>query len=168
MFLTEPHKAYTKKTTEIPEAALKILRNGFFAYLGTTEPGCDPHLTAMFFIWDDNSKSVYMVSTRKSRKVVNIRRNTRVCVTVDERDSKSPARNCGVMIQGRAQLIEMEIADSKVMVDFLAKYMQFLGPGYPMGSRIAIQVTPRKISYWMGANFYQWKRQRLISQSTKL
>ncbi|MHA2024512.1 MAG: pyridoxamine 5'-phosphate oxidase family protein [Candidatus Thorarchaeota archaeon] len=157
MFLTEPHKATTKKMKEIPKEALIILQKGFFAYLGTTEPGCDPHLTAMFFIWDDNSKSIYMISTRKSRKVVNIRRNTKVCVTVDERDPKSPAGNCGVMIQGRAQLVEMEIADDVVMVNFLDKYMHFLGPAYPMGSRIAIQVKPRKISYWMGANFYQWK-----------
>lgn len=159
MFLTKPHKGFTKKAAEIPEEALAILRKGFFAYLGTTEPGCDPHLTAMFFIWDDDSESIFMVSTRKSRKVVNIRRNTRVCVTVDERDSKSPAGNCGVMIQGRAHLVEMEIADDKAMVNFLSKYMHFLGPGYPMGSRIAIHVKPRKISYWMGANFYQWKSQ---------
>ena len=62
------------------------------------------------------------------------------------------------MIQGLARLIEMEIADDVVMVNFLDKYMQFLGPAYPMGSRIAIQVIPRKISYWMGANFSQWKK----------
>jgi nitroimidazol reductase NimA-like FMN-containing flavoprotein (pyridoxamine 5'-phosphate oxidase superfamily) len=157
MFLSKPQKAYTKKAEEIPKEALSILRKGFFAYLGTAEPGCDPHLTAMFYMWDDDSESIYLVSTRKSRKVTNIRRNTRVCVTVDERDSKSPAGNCGVMIQGRAQLIEMEIADNRIMVEFLSKYMQFLGPGYPMGSRIAIKIKPKKISYWMGANFYQWK-----------
>lgn len=161
MFQTKPVKAHTRKTAEIPEEALSILRKGFFAYLGTAEPGCDPHLTAMFFIWDDDSESIYLVSTRKSRKVVNIRRNTRVTVTVDERNSKSPAGNSGVMVQGRAQLIEMEIADNKAMVNFLSKYMHFLGPGYPMGSRIAIQVKPRKISYWMGANFYQWKDQKV-------
>lgn len=142
---------------KIPVKALKILQKGFFAYLGTAESGCDPHLTAMFFIWDDDTESIYMVSTMKSRKVVNIRRNTRVCVTVDERDPKSPGGNCGVMIQGRAQLIEMEIADDIAMFNFLDKYMHFLGPGYPIGSRIAIRVKPRKISYWEGANFYQWK-----------
>lgn len=157
MFLTKPHKGFTKKMKVIPPEALTILRKGFFAYLGTTGPDCDPHLTAMFFIWDDKSESIYMVSTRKSRKVVNIRRNTRVCVTVDERDSKSPAGNCGVMVQGRAQLVEMEIADDIVMVKFLEKYMHFLGPGYPIGSRIAIRVKPHKISYWMGARFYKWK-----------
>ena len=159
MFLSKPQRAFTTKTKKIPEAALSILQNGFFAYLGTTEPGCDPHLTAMFYIWDENSESIYLVSTRKSRKVVNIRRNTRVCVTIDQRDPKSPAGNCGVMVQGRARLIEMEVANNQAMVNFLDKYMHFLGPGYPMGSRIAIQVVPRKISYWMGANFYQWKSQ---------
>ena len=161
MFQTKPVKAHIRKTTEIPEEALSILRKAFFAYLGTAEPGCDPHLTAMFFVWDEKSESIYMVSTRKSRKVVNIRRNTRVCVTVDERDPKSPAGNCGVMIQGRAQLVEMEIADNLVMVEFLSKYMHFLGPGYPMGSRIAIQVKPRKLSFWMGANFFQWRYQKV-------
>jgi len=157
MFLAKPHKAFTSKLKEIPLEALEILRKGFFAYLGTTEPGCDPHLTVMFYIWDDASKSILLVSTKKSRKVVNIRRNTRVCVTVDERDPKSPAGNCGVMIQGNAQLIEMEIADTVIMNDFLDKYIDFLGPGYPMGSRIAIQVRPRKISFWQGAKFYKWE-----------
>ncbi|MFW9786565.1 MAG: pyridoxamine 5'-phosphate oxidase family protein [Candidatus Thorarchaeota archaeon] len=161
MFLSKPQKAFTKSTKKIPRPALDILRDGFFAYLGTAEPECDPHLTAMFFIWDDDSESIYLVSTRQSRKVRNIRRNTRVCVTVDERDARSPARNRGVMIQGRAQLIEMEIADNQVMVEFLAKYIHFLGPGYPMGSRIAIQIKPRKISYWMGANFYKWTASRV-------
>ncbi|MFW9893543.1 MAG: pyridoxamine 5'-phosphate oxidase family protein [Candidatus Thorarchaeota archaeon] len=157
MFLSKPQKAFTRRTSEIPRPALSILRKGFFAYLGTTEPGCDPHLTAMFYLWDEGSESIYLVSTRKSRKVTNIRRNTRVCVTVDERDPRSPAGNCGVMIQGRAQLVEMEIADDIVMVNFLDKYMHFLGPGYPMGSRIAIRITPQKISYWKGANFFKWE-----------
>ncbi|MFX1559760.1 MAG: pyridoxamine 5'-phosphate oxidase family protein [Promethearchaeota archaeon] len=160
MFLSKPQKGLTRKTDKIPEPALSILRKGFFSYLGTTEPGCDPHLTAMFYIWDDTSQSIYLVSTRRSRKVNNIRRNTRVCLTVDERDPRSPARNCGVMIQGRAQLVEMEVADNQVMVEFLSKYMDFLGPGYPMGGRIAIQIRPRKISFWMGAKFYQWKSQK--------
>ncbi len=160
MFLTKPQKAFTSELKDIPLEALEILRKGFFAYLGTTEPGCDPHLTVMFYIWDDDSRTVYLVSTKTSRKVVNIRHNTRVCVTVDERDPKSPARNSGVMIQGRAKLIEMEIADNIVMVNFLSKYMHFLGPGYPMGSRIAIQVRPRKISFWKGAKFYKWEKSK--------
>lgn len=160
MFLLKHHKVPTKRTSDIPQPALKILQKGFFAYLGTADSYCEPHLTAMFFIWDDDSKSIYMVSTRTSQKVVNIRRNTRVCVTVDERDSKSPAGNCGTMIQGRAHLLEMEVADDTIMVKFLEKYMDFLGPGYPLGSRIAIRVKPRKISYWMGAKFYQWTRRK--------
>ena len=157
MLLAKPHKAYTLKLRDIPKGALEILQDGFFAYLGTAEPGCDPHLTAMFYLWDEDSKSIYLVSTKTSKKVMNIRRNTRVCVTVDRRDARSPAGNRGVMIQGRAQLIEMEVADNIVMVNFLAKYMHFLEPGFPMGSRIAIQIRPRKISFWKGARFFQWK-----------
>ncbi|MFW9805759.1 MAG: pyridoxamine 5'-phosphate oxidase family protein [Candidatus Thorarchaeota archaeon] len=157
MFLAKQHKTYTSTVKEIPPEALEILRTGSFAYLGTAEPDCDPHLTAMFFLWDDESKLIYLISTKTSRKVANIRRNTRVCVTVDRRDPKSPARNLGVMIQGRAQLMEMQVVDSLVMINFLDKYMHFLGPGYPMGSRIAIRVRPRTISFWKGAKFSKWR-----------
>jgi nitroimidazol reductase NimA-like FMN-containing flavoprotein (pyridoxamine 5'-phosphate oxidase superfamily) len=160
MFLAKQHKTYTSTVKEIPPEALEILRTGSFAYLGTAEPDCDPHLTAMFFLWDDESRSIYLISTKTSRKVANIRRNTRVCVTVDRRDPKSPARNLGVMIQGRAQLVEMQIVDSLVMVNFLDKYMHFLGPGYPMGSRIAIQVRPKTISFWKGAKFFKWRNSK--------
>ncbi|MHA1958682.1 MAG: pyridoxamine 5'-phosphate oxidase family protein [Candidatus Thorarchaeota archaeon] len=146
-----------RKTKSIPQEALHVLRNEFFAYLGTAETECNPHLTAMFYIWDGDSKAIYMIASKRSRKLYNIRNNTRVCVTVDERDPFSPARNCGVMIRGRAHLVEMEIAPQDIMFDFLEKYMEFLGVGYPLGERITIRVVPKYLSYWKGTNFYRWK-----------
>ncbi len=157
MFLSKTHTAPVKKTQKIPEEALRILKSGFFSYLGTSEVGCIPHLTAMFYLWHDPSKCLYMITTKGSQKIANIRRNTKVCVTVDERNAVDPAANRGVMIRGRAMMVEMELVDDAITVDFLAKYIHFLGAGYPMGSRIGIRVTPRILSYWRGTNFYQWR-----------
>ncbi|MHA2285287.1 MAG: pyridoxamine 5'-phosphate oxidase family protein [Candidatus Thorarchaeota archaeon] len=157
MFLVKPQKGLTKHVKEIPLEALKILENCYFAYLGTTRIGCDPHITAMFYIWDDKTKSIYLVSTQKSAKVRNIRRNPKVTITVDERDPNSPAQNSGVMIRGKAQLIPMEDADDVLMSQYLIKYYNFLSEGYPLGSRIAIRVKVRNLSYWRGTNFAKWK-----------
>lgn len=157
MFLAKTHSAPVKIAKEIPEEALRILKSGFFSYLGTSELGCMPHLTAMFYVWHDQTKQVYMVTTRESHKISNIRKNTKVCVTVDERNSVLPAANRGVMIKGRAMMVEMELVDEAITIDFLSKYINFLGSGYPLGNRIAIRITPRILSYWRGTDFYRWK-----------
>jgi nitroimidazol reductase NimA-like FMN-containing flavoprotein (pyridoxamine 5'-phosphate oxidase superfamily) len=160
MTLTLPQKTHTKKSSKIPEAAVKILRDGFFAYLGTAEPGCEPHVTAMFYIWDEYGKFLYLVTSKESKKVLNIRRNRKVSVTIDVRDPASPAGNSGVMIQGVAFLVEMEVAYPELILRYMEKYVEFLGTGYPLSSRIVIRVTPRSISYWKGTEFYKWKKPR--------
>ena len=157
MFIAKTHKAPIRLTKEIPEEALRILKSGFFSYLGTSEVGCLPHLTAMFYLWHDPSRQIYMITTRGSHKISNIRKNTKVCVTVDERNAVLPAANRGVMIKGRAMMVEMELVDEEITIDFLSKYLEFLGSGYPLGNRIAIRVTPRILSYWRGTDFYQWR-----------
>jgi general stress protein 26 len=160
MTLRLPLHDNTKKTAKIPDGALDILRNGFFAYLGTADLNCDPHVTAMFYIWDDDTKTLLLITSKESKKVLNIRHNTRVSVTIDQRDPRSPARNVGVMVKGRALLVEMELVDDELTVKYLEKYVEFLGTGYPLGLRIAIRVIPKTISYWKGTDFYQWKNRR--------
>jgi general stress protein 26 len=155
-----PTRDTTRKTSDIPYAALDILRNGFFAYLGTTDLKCNPHVTAMFYIWDDETKTIHLITSRQSKKVFNIRRNTNVSVTIDQRDSISPALNAGVLVRGKGHLVETELVDDNQMVKYLEKYSGFLGTGYPLGSRIAIRVIAKTISYWKGTNFYRWKNRK--------
>jgi hypothetical protein len=81
-------------------------------------------------------------------------------VTIDVRDPASPAGNSGVMIQGVAFLVEMEVAYPELILRYMEKYVEFLGTGYPLSSRIVIRVTPRSISYWKGTEFYKWKKPR--------
>ena len=157
MFLVKPQKGITKRVKEIPPEALMILENCYFAYLGTTQTGCVPHITAMFYIWDEKTKSIYLVSSEKSAKVRNIKRNPKVTITVDERDPISPAQNCGVMVRGHAEILPMDVADDVLMGQYLIKYYNFLSEGYPLGSRVAIRVKTKNLSYWRGTNFAKWE-----------
>jgi general stress protein 26 len=161
MTLRLPHYDNTKKTSNIPGEALDILRIGFFAYLGTTDRQCNPHVTAMFYIWDDESKTIHLITSRQSKKVRNLKQNANVSVTIDQRDPISPARNAGVMVKGKGHLMEPELVDNKQMVKYLEKYAEFLGTGYPLTSRIAIRVVPKTVSYWKGTNFYTWKNRKM-------
>jgi len=157
MPLTLPQRDLTRVSKDIPREALDILHSGFFAYLGTSDPRCTPHVTAMFYIWDDKTRTLHLVASKLSKKILNIRANSKVSVTVDQRDPISPARNSGVMVAGNAFLIEMELVDKELMSNYMAKYSEFLDTGYPPGSRIAIRVVPRRLSYWKGTTFYTWK-----------
>ena len=160
MTLRLPHHDHTRKIADIPSEALDILHNGFFAYLGTTDLECNPHVTAMFYIWDDKTNTIYLIASRESKKVHNLKQNRNVCVTIDQRDPSSPARNAGVMVRGRGHLVEPELVDKERMAKYLEKYAGFLGTGYPLESRIAIRVITKSISYWKGTNFYTWKNRK--------
>ncbi len=140
-----------------PEFMSKILSTCFFAYFATIEPKCNPHITTMFYLWNAEEKTIYLITSKDTRKIRNITRNSSVSVTVDERDPESPARNLGVLIRGRADLHSIEEVGDVLLNKYLEKNLRFLGTGFPMGSRIVIEVTPRIIHYWKGIKFASWK-----------
>ncbi|MFW9953879.1 MAG: pyridoxamine 5'-phosphate oxidase family protein [Candidatus Thorarchaeota archaeon] len=145
-----------KDQRPVPRAAMKLLEHQFFAYLSTVEAGSNPHITTMFYVWDEARLRIYMITGENSTKAQNIRKNNRVAVTVDERDPNSPAGNCGVLIRGRANLIDVEEVGDVIMNKYWSKYLKFLGTGFPMGSRVFIEVIPRVIHYWKGIHFFKW------------
>ncbi|MFW9848568.1 MAG: pyridoxamine 5'-phosphate oxidase family protein [Candidatus Thorarchaeota archaeon] len=145
-----------KSQKSIPRAAMSILENQFFAYLSTVEADSNPHITTMFYVWDEARFRIYMITEENSRKARNIRINNRVAVTVDERDPNSPAGNCGVLIRGRANLVGIEEVGDVIMNKYWSKYLAFLGTAFPMGSRIVIEVVPRVLHSWKGIHFFRW------------
>jgi len=140
----------------VPRAAMNLLENQFFSYLSTVEAGSNPHITTMFYVWDEARFRIYMITGENSRKARNIKVNNRVAVTVDERDPESPAGNCGVLIRGRANLVDVEEIGDVIMNKYWSKYLEFLGAGIPMGSRIFIEVIPRVLHFWEGIHFFKW------------
>jgi general stress protein 26 len=114
----------------------------------------------MFYLWDETHQTIFLVAAKSSHKIMNIRKNNRVSVTVDIRDPVNPSENSGVLIRGRAMMIEMELVEETMTLNFLEKYIEFLGKGYPLGSRIAIRVTPDTLSYWRGTRFFRWTKEK--------
>jgi nitroimidazol reductase NimA-like FMN-containing flavoprotein (pyridoxamine 5'-phosphate oxidase superfamily) len=111
----------------------------------------------MFYLWDSISMKVYLITSETSKKARNARKNTKVSVTIDTRDPESPEGNRGVLIRGRARLISIEEMGDVRLNKYMEKYLSFLGTGYPMGSRVVIEVTPRILNYWRGVRFFRWK-----------
>ena len=142
---------------QIPTEALQILEDGFFAYLGTARRPCSPHITTMFYLWDSERMKVYLITSENSTKAKNVRQNNKVSVTVDFRDPESPEGNRGVLIRGRARLISVEEMGDVRLNMYMERYLSFLGTGFPMGSRVVIEVTPRMLNYWRGVRFFRWK-----------
>jgi nitroimidazol reductase NimA-like FMN-containing flavoprotein (pyridoxamine 5'-phosphate oxidase superfamily) len=141
---------------ELPTEAVRILDNGFFAYFATLERSRSPHITTMFYFWDTDSKRIFLITGKRSKKAKNVSKNNRVSVTIDERDAESPAGNRGVMVRGRARLIEIEEMGDVFMNLYLEKYLHFLQEGWALGERVVIEVTPKFIHYWKGIQFQKW------------
>jgi nitroimidazol reductase NimA-like FMN-containing flavoprotein (pyridoxamine 5'-phosphate oxidase superfamily) len=143
--------------SQIPAEALQILEEGFFAYLGTANRSCVPHITTMFYLWDSETMKVFLITAETSKKVRNVKQNNKVSITVDVRDPVSPEQNRGVLIRGRARIISIEKMGDVRLNRYMERYLSFLGTGFPMGSRVVIEVTPRILNYWRGVRFFRWK-----------
>ncbi len=141
-----------------PKAA-RIIRDGFFAYFTTGEIGAPPHITTMFYIWDEEPNKFYVITSRSTKKLQNIRQNPNVALTIDERDPISPEGNCGVLIRGTARVIKIEEMGDVLMNQYWQKYLTFLKVGFPMGSRVVIEITPKIIHFWKGIHFHKWTAQ---------
>lgn len=149
-------KVIQRKCRGIPPRAMAIIENGFFAYLSTAEPECSPHITTMFYLWDVETCRTYLITSEDTKKLRNIKRNPNVALTIDERDPESPKGNRGVLIRGKARILSVREMGDVLMNRYLQKYLDFLGRGFPMGSRVVIEVIPRVLHFWRGVNFHKW------------
>ncbi|HET7875483.1 MAG TPA: pyridoxamine 5'-phosphate oxidase family protein [Methylomirabilota bacterium] len=91
---------------------------------------------------------VYFASGDEGRKVLNLKRNPRVALTVDLY-SEAWAHLKGVMVQGRARLIERGARFRSVRRLLYAKYPQYpreatLSPS----DSVIVEVTPARIFSW--------------------
>ena len=70
--------------------------------LATLDPNGFPHVAAMDFFFQDGA--YYMTSYGKTQKVLNIRRNPKVALMINDGDSYEELR--GIMIRGRCEIID--------------------------------------------------------------
>ena len=110
-----------------------------------------PHLVAMWFVVDPDG-TVLMTTYAKSQKAVNLCRDPR-CTLLVERGTRYDQLQ-GVMIRGRATLDQ----DVERTLDILTRIHTKHGGEQPEGlrdilraqarKRIAVRVTPERISSW--------------------
>jgi PPOX class probable F420-dependent enzyme len=126
-FLSEPHKA----------ALATIDKDGF------------PHVVAMGYRYKDGI--IYMTSYGKAQKVLNVRRNPKVGVMVEEGKLYSEYR--GVMIRGNCEVIEDPQVVRETM-GIVGRSETARAASIPSGAassapkRVVLKITPEKIATW--------------------
>jgi len=161
---------------EVPDDIRDLMTKCYFAYLCTVDEANQPHITPIFFEYDDSTRLTYFMSASESTKIRNIRLNNRVSLTADIRDPINPFNNVGVMIEGEAK-IEHELdprrspSDEIFMESTLRAFERLkrkyiiqrqLEPSFSRSmslirrfSEVLVSVTPKKMVYWGGGGKFK-------------
>jgi PPOX class probable F420-dependent enzyme len=123
--------------------------------VATIGPKGEPHLTTLFYVLDEGRIAFWTYG--RSQKVVNLRRDPRITLLVEDGEDYFELR--GVTIQGKARLVE-EYDDIRALGARVAKRMARLGEQGDLGDfgdeivekqarkRIGIVVEPIKVASW--------------------
>jgi nitroimidazol reductase NimA-like FMN-containing flavoprotein (pyridoxamine 5'-phosphate oxidase superfamily) len=145
---------------KIPSAE-DLLRDAYFAYVCTADEQNRPHITPVFFYFDESSGNIYFRTSRSSKKVNNLLKNNRVSLTIDVRDIEDPFNNTGIIVRGRADLSFDDAKTEAGSMPFRNSILIRLSEKYgPLVAQVAskdhdwtdvlVEVKPRRIVYWSG------------------
>ena len=118
--------------------------------LATLDKDGFPHVVAMGFLAKDGA--IYMASYVSAQKVLNIRRNPKVGLLVEDGQNYGEFR--GVMIRGYCDIIEDPEQVEATMQAMVAKHARSADDRPPRGAmssapkRVLLKVTPAKVSSW--------------------
>jgi PPOX class probable F420-dependent enzyme len=131
-----------------PDEMAAFVRTHRKAALATIDKDGFPHVVAMNFFEKDGA--YWMTSYGKAQKVLNIRRNPKVALMIEEGDSYAELR--GVMIRGHCEIIEGEEAVRQAFADMAAaRGATYRRPAAAVDSapkRVVLKVVPEKIASW--------------------
>lgn len=105
-----------------------------------------PHLVPVCHVVDGGK--IYLASGSGGRKVLNLRANNRIAVTVDVY-TETWAHLKGVMVQGTAAIIERGPRFRKVRALLYRKYPQYPGEAaLDESDSVIVEVTPAHVFSW--------------------
>lgn len=81
-----------------------LLKRGRFGYIGTSDEKGVPHITPVIFVYIDGY--IFFATSKKSKKIKNIKENEKVAFLIDERDPTNLSRNIAVLIRGKAKIYD--------------------------------------------------------------
>ena len=120
------------------------------AALSTIDQHGYPHVVAMLF--EARDSALFMTSWAKAQKVLNIRRNPKVGLLIE--DGSTYAEYRGISIRGTCEIIGDPEQVLAIMRSMVFKSMGRAGTEPPPGSfdhidkRVALKITPVKIASW--------------------
>ena len=114
--------------------------------VATSGPNGMPHLVPVCQVVADGK--IYFASGTDGRKVLNLRANPRIALTVDLY-SDDWAHIKGVMVQGTTTLIEKGPRFRKIRALFYQKYPQYPGEAaLDESDSVIVEVTPTQVFSW--------------------
>jgi len=112
-----------------------------------------PHAVAMWFVVNDDG-TVWMTTYRKAQKAVNIARDPKVALHIESGETYETLK--GVLIRGDAEVVR----DEQVVFRTLQRVHAKMAGAFPDAAgaedvmrwqaqkRVALKITPRRISSW--------------------
>lgn len=154
-----------------PEEVAQFLESVMNAALATLDRDGYPHLVAMSFARDANG-DIVMTSFGKAQKVLNLQRDPRAAVMVDRGLAYDKLQ--GVMIRGRAEIVEGADAVLAVMRQVMRKQARLAGRSdlaeggeisenyrRQAAKRVVIRIRPEKLASWDHAKIAAAARARM-------
>ena len=131
-----------------PEEQAAFRRAHRKAALATIDRDGFPHLVAMNFFEKDGA--YWMTSYGKAQKVLNIRRNPKVALMIEEGDGYAELR--GLMIRGECEIVEDEAAVRWAFAEMAAaRGATYRRPPAAQDSapkRVLLKIVPHKAVSW--------------------
>ena len=114
--------------------------------VATAGPGGMPHVVPVCHVVTDGK--IYFASGRDGRKVLNLRANARIALTVDLYTEQWSGLK-GVMVQGKPRLIERGPAFRRIRRLLYAKYPQYPDEAaLEESDSVVVEVTPARVFTW--------------------
>jgi len=131
---------------QLKKAVRELLQWERVCRVATVDRSGRPHLTPVCQVVAEGK--IYFATGSDSKKIANLRRNPRLALLTDIYTEDWP-RLIGVMIEGRAKLIERGPLFRKIRTRLYQKY-----PQYPeeaaleVGDSVIVEVTPERVASW--------------------
>ena len=128
------------------KALAELVQRERISRVATANEAGMPHLVPVCHVVEDGK--IYFASGTDGRKILNLKANPRVAVTVDLY-SEAWAHLKGVMVQGRAALIDKGPRFRKVRALLYAKYQQYpTDAALDESDSVIVEVTPARVFSW--------------------
>jgi len=126
--------------------------------LATSSKSAEPHAATIWYVYLDGS--IYFTADEKTRKIRNIKENSRVSLVIDFGTELFKVK--GLMINGEARIVKGQDIETRVRALFAEKYFEseddpeFKRLDYYMKRQAFVKIEPKKTVSW---DYTKWDKE---------